>query len=96
MNYMRCPTCGNLLGNKVLIYTAASKEYCNKYGIDVEQTSKILSTDDDIHEEYKTAMRKVLTDLLENYCCRMRIQHSIDVVRIIKGKERMTDVKQVS
>ena len=81
MLYMICPTCGELLGNKQLIYTQKLKEICDKYNIDDELLSKGFDKDPKFVEE----RQKLVQSLFENICCRMRALTYVELVKLIKG-----------
>ena len=81
MLYMRCPTCGEVLGNKELIYEQKMKELCNSLGIDDDIVSMGHM---DKHEEFIKKRQDIVQDLVSNICCRMRLITYIDIVQIIK------------
>ena len=71
MLYLRCPTCGVLLGNKVIEY----EEQINKINALLD-----LSTNERIKK------RQELLEKLDvnRYCCKMRMITYVDVVQFIK------------
>ena len=81
MLYMRCPTCGEVLGNKELIYINRIKELCESIGIDDNLVSLGFSDKD---EAYVKKRQEIIKDLFENYCCRIRAMEYIDLIHIIK------------
>lgn len=69
MSYIRCPTCRELLGNKILLFN--------------DQTTKINNLD--IPEKEKEKLRKdLINNLLELYCCKQRLITIVDTVSLIK------------
>ncbi len=82
MLYMVCPTCGELLGNKELVYINRMKEICTSMGIDDDIISqgKIIKT-----KEYIEGRQKILNELVKNPCCKMRMMNYLDVVTLVKG-----------
>jgi DNA-directed RNA polymerase subunit N (RpoN/RPB10) len=60
MIYLKCPTCGTIIGNRQIIYETKLKE---------------IDNDPNIDEPEKLRQKTKLIDSLElkRYCCRMRI-----------------------
>jgi DNA-directed RNA polymerase subunit N (RpoN/RPB10) len=69
MLYLRCPTCGELLGNIELIYEFELK--------------RILALDiDDKLKDEKVRELNIMIGL-DKYCCRMRLFTYIDLIEIV-------------
>jgi DNA-directed RNA polymerase subunit N (RpoN/RPB10) len=82
MLYMICPTCGELLGNKELIYVQEMKKICDEFGIDDNMISQGLANENEKIVEQK---KKLIQDLCVNMCCRMRMMNYINLVNLVKG-----------
>lgn len=81
MLYMVCPTCGELLGDKQLIYSTKLKELCDKYNIDDEMISRGFIK----NEKFDKDSKQLIQSIFNNICCRMRASTYVDLVKIIKG-----------
>ena len=71
MIYLRCPTCGEILGNRQI-------EYDNN--LTQIQNNPNLSSDDKL--KLKTELINSLQ--LKRYCCKMRVISSKELTEIIK------------
>ena len=69
MLYLKCPTCKELLGNRVLIYETQLKKINN---LDVKEASKEI------------LRHKLLSDLVELYCCKQRLITYKNIVETVK------------
>jgi DNA-directed RNA polymerase subunit N (RpoN/RPB10) len=71
MIYMKCPTCGTVIGNRQIIYEAKLKEIENNPNID---------------EDAKLEQKNKLINNLElnRYCCKMRVMTFKSMPLIIK------------
>jgi DNA-directed RNA polymerase subunit N (RpoN/RPB10) len=77
---MMC-SCGELLGNKVLVYEEEMKNVTDELGIDFEMISKgIVNT----NPEYKNRLQNVVNKICRRYCCKMQLMTNIDIVNIVK------------
>lgn len=81
MLYMVCPTCGELLGDKQLLYNDGIKKICDKYNINDE----LLSRGFDKTPEFVEERSKLILSLFKNVCCKMRALNYIELVKIVKG-----------
>lgn len=81
MLYMVCPTCGELLGDKQLIYNTKLKELCDKHNINDD----LLSRGFDRNQEFVEGRQKLIQSIFNNICCRMRALTYIELVKIVKG-----------
>lgn len=80
MNYILCPTCGNLLGTKSLIYEQKMQEICKKYKVDYDKVSRgLLNTNKELTEEKS----KLINSLCTKMCCKTRIITHIDICPLI-------------
>lgn len=79
---MLCPTCGELLGNKELVYMAEMKEVCDSLGVDDDIISQGSVNK---NKDYIQKRQEILNKLLRNPCCKMRMMNYIDVVQLVKG-----------
>lgn len=71
MIYMRCPTCGYILGNRQILYESRMEEIVNN-----------PNTDEDIKLELKTKLVESLK--LKRYCCKVRVMTFKQLTDIIK------------
>jgi hypothetical protein len=78
---MRCPTCGELLGNKEPLLIKKLKEICDELGIDDDILS--LGTVDK-NPVFIKKRQEIVQEMCPNICCRMRMPSYIDIVQIIK------------
>jgi hypothetical protein len=81
MLYMRCPTCGELLGNKEPILIKKLKEICDELNVDDDILS-IGTIDKD--PVFIKKRQELVTEMCPNICCRIRMPTYIDIVQIIK------------
>lgn len=78
-----CSSCGELLGNKQLVYEEGMRKICEKYNIDYDMYSQgIISSNEDINRE----QAELILSLAPNYCCLTAIKTYVRVVDIIVGK----------
>jgi hypothetical protein len=82
MLYMRCPTCGEVLGNKEPVLIKKLKEICDELGVDDDIISLGMVDKD---PKFIEKRQKVVQEMCKNICCRMRMPNYIDIVQIIKG-----------
>lgn len=78
---MICPTCGELLGDKQLLYNDGIKKICDKFNINDE----LLSRGFDKTSEFVEERSKLIQSLFKNVCCKMRALNYIELVKIVKG-----------
>jgi DNA-directed RNA polymerase subunit N (RpoN/RPB10) len=71
MIYIRCPTCGYIIGNRQILYESRMEEINNN-----------PNTDDDIKLELKTKLVESLN--LKRYCCKVRVMTFKQLTDIIK------------
>ena len=83
MGYILCPTCGNLLGSKEIVYEKKMNDLLKKYNLSKENIS-FDSIDDNI--EFEKDRIKLMNELFDknNYCCSIRIRNTIDLSELIK------------
>ncbi len=81
MLYMVCPTCGELLGDKQLIYMTKLKELCDKHDINDE----LLSRGFDKTPAFVEERQALIKSLFKNICCKMRVLNYVELVKLIKG-----------
>jgi len=82
MWYLICPTCGEVLGNKQLVYEEQMKNLCDEMGIDDNMISQGLA---DKEGEFKEKRCKLVNNLARRICCKQLIITHIDPVTLIKG-----------
>ena len=71
MIYIRCPTCGYILGNRQIFYESRMEEIVNNPNID-----------EDVKLELKTKLVDSLK--LKRYCCKVRVMTFKQLTDIIK------------
>lgn len=71
MIYLKCPTCGTIIGNRQIIYESKLEEIDNDPNID--EPEKL---------EQKTKLVESLE--LKRYCCKMRVMTFMSKPNIIK------------
>lgn len=81
MLYMVC-MCGEVLGNKQLVYEEGMKEICDEMGIDFDMISQGLGDKD---SEFKEKRCKLVNGLCRRMCCKQLLITYVDVVTLIKG-----------
>lgn len=81
MLVMRCPTCGELLANKQLVYEEYMKNTCEKLGIDFNA----LSQGFDRNEKYRKVRQDIIKKLCRRICCKQNIMNYVDKVHLIVG-----------
>jgi DNA-directed RNA polymerase subunit N (RpoN/RPB10) len=81
MLYLVC-SCGEILGNKQLVYEEEMKKACYDFELDYNMVSKGMTHT----EEYKKRMQTVINKLTqpERICCRQALLTYVDVVQIVK------------
>ena len=82
MLYMRCPKCGELLGDKEILLIKGMKEICDEMGVDDDIISIGLIDKD---PKFIQKRQELCKKLFKNICCPIRALTYIDLVQIIKG-----------
>jgi DNA-directed RNA polymerase subunit N (RpoN/RPB10) len=80
--YLLCPTCGELLGNKQLVYEQSLKNICEEMGIDNDMISQGLSEKEG---EFKSKRCELVNKLCRKQCCKIQMITFVDIVSLIKG-----------
>ncbi len=75
-------SCGEILGNKRIIYESGMKTICEEMGIDSNMVSQGLS---DKEGEYKEKRCKLVNSLCRRICCKQNLVNTINVTELIKG-----------
>lgn len=81
MLYLVC-TCGEILGNKQLVYEEQMKKVCEKIGIDFDMVSQGIS---DNNEEFIKNRCDIVNKLCRRICCKQQLINYVDLVYLIKG-----------
>ena len=81
MLFLVCP-CGEILGNKELVYKEGMKKICEEMGIDADMVSQGLS---DKESEFKEKRCALVNKLCRRICCKQLMINYIDLVNLIKG-----------
>ena len=81
MLYLVC-TCGEILGNKQLVYEEYMKKICENLNLDFNMVSQGLA---DKNEEFKKQRCEIIKKLGRRYCCKQALLTYVDVVHLIKG-----------
>lgn len=79
---MICPTCGEPLANKELIYVNEMKKLCDSLGVNDD----IISQGNiDKDENYIKKRSDIINNIADNPCCKVRLMTYIDLVQLVKG-----------
>lgn len=81
MLYMKCPNCGETLGNKQLIYETEIVKICSDLKLDYNLVSKGLG---DIGKEYKKRRADLINKISKKICCKHSLITYIDCGDIVK------------
>jgi hypothetical protein len=81
MLYTVC-SCGEILGNKQLVYEKEMIKICNELGLDFDTISQGQV---DQNDEYKIRRSAVINKLCRRWCCKQQMATYVDIVHIIKG-----------
>lgn len=81
MLYLTC-SCGEILGNKQIVYEERLKKVCEELSIDFEMVSQGLA---DKNEEYKKKRSEIINSICRRYCCKQAMITYVDLVGLIKG-----------
>ena len=79
---MICPTCGELLGDKQLIYENQLNDLCKKLGVDYNYLSE--TNNSTIHPEFIEERKKLVNEICERYCCKMLMVTYINKVEYVE------------
>jgi hypothetical protein len=74
--------CGEVLGNKQLVYEEEMKNICDEMGIDNDMISQGLA---DKEGEFKEKRCKLVNKLCRRICCKQYMITTVDPVTLIKG-----------
>jgi hypothetical protein len=74
--------CGEVLGNKELVYEEEMKQICEEMGIDFDMISQGLGDKD---SEFKEKRCKLVKKLCRRMCCSQLLITYVDIVTLIKG-----------
>ena len=81
MLFLMC-SCGEVLGNKQLVYETEMKKICDEMNIDFDMISKGLGDDE---SEFKRKRKYLVNKLCRRICCKQHLLNYIDIVKLIKG-----------
>lgn len=81
MLYLVC-SCGEILGNKELVYEYEMKKICDEINVDFDMVSQGLG---DKEGEFKEKRSKLVNRLCRRICCKQLLINYIDIVKLIKG-----------
>ncbi len=81
MWYLVC-MCGEVLGNKQIVYEEEMKNICDEMGIDNDMISQGLA---DKEGEFKEKRCKLVNKLCRRICCKQYMITTVDPVTLIKG-----------
>jgi DNA-directed RNA polymerase subunit N (RpoN/RPB10) len=74
--------CGEILGNKQIVYEEKLKNICEKMGIDNDMISQGLG---DMESTFKEERQKLINSLCRRICCKQYMITTVDYVSLIKG-----------
>jgi len=75
-------TCGEILGNKQLVYEDNMRKVCEELNIDFDMVSRGLT---DINEDFKKKRCDIVNNLCRRICCKESMITYVDIVQLIKG-----------
>jgi hypothetical protein len=81
MLYLVCQ-CGEILGNKELVYEENMKKVCEDLGVDFEMISQGLA---DKNETFKQKRCEIVNKLCRRMCCKQLLINYSDIVHLIRG-----------
>lgn len=81
MLYIICPSCGEVLGNKQLIFESRMKKVYEELDIDHDMVSRGYI---DCEPELQKKRSDIVNQLCRRYCCKTYMLTYIDVVQYIK------------
>lgn len=81
MLYLVC-TCGEILGNKEIVYEDGLKQICEDLSVDFDMISQGFGDKDN---EFKERRCKLVNSLCRRICCKELLITYVDVVQLIKG-----------
>ena len=82
MLFLMCP-CGEILGNKQLVYEERMKKVCEKYNVDYNMVSQGLA---DRNEDFRNERANIVNSVgCRRYCCKQLLITYVDIVHLIKG-----------
>lgn len=81
MLYLVC-TCGEILGNKEIVYEEELKKICEDLSVDFDMISQGFGEKD---KEFKERRCALVNKLCRRMCCRQALITYVDVVKLIKG-----------
>lgn len=76
-----CPTCGEVLANKALVYEKEMIKVCNELELNFDTISQGQI---DQNPDYKVRRSSVINKLCRNWCCKQQMATVVDIVRIIR------------
>ena len=82
MLYIICPNCGEVLGNKQIVFEEGMKKICDDLNIDFNMVSLGMS---DKEGEYKEKRGELINTLCSRICCKKYLISYVDIVHLIKG-----------
>ena len=74
--------CGEVLGNKELVYEENMKKVCEDLGVDFEMISQGLA---DKNEAFKQKRCEIVNKLCRRMCCKQSLINYSDIVHLIRG-----------
>lgn len=83
MKFMICPTCGELLGNKQLIFEEKLTKACDDLGIDFDLISK--GTADSV-DKFVKERTDIINKLCKRYCCKQHLITCCELVDLIQNQ----------
>lgn len=75
-------TCGEVLGNKQLVYEDNMRKVCEELGIDFDMISQGLA---DKNEDFKKKRCDIVNKLCRRICCKQTLITYVDIAQLIKG-----------
>lgn len=81
MLYIMC-MCGEVLGNKQIVYEEGLKKICTEMNLDFNMVSQGVSDKD---PEFVKKRCNLVNNLCRRECCKQQLITYVDIVHLIKG-----------
>lgn len=79
MLYMLC-SCGEILGNKQLVYEEQMRQLCDDLRMNYDMVSSGLAEN---NEEYRKGRSEIVNNLCRRYCCKQALITYVDIIKLI-------------
>ena len=87
MIFMVC-SCGEVLGNKELVYEEKMRKVCEDIGLDFDMISR---GDADRNPKYRDLRKDIVNSICRRWCCKVNLITYTDLVNLIPGAKNNTN-----